>query len=362
MNCFLKIFSVLLIINFLSTVNSTSQGRFRSGMFFHHSTGQNIWGPNGSATSIPQEMTRYNTQHGYSGQNAVTMSETWFPANYDNDWYLWHTIFENSNPENILAYLGSNKIIMVKSCFPSSAIEEVGQPIDTTSPDYKTVFNYKWHWRHIINVMKSHPQNFFIIWTNAPLTQEETTPNSAYLSRQFCKWAKDTLAAGLDPVYGAFPANVYVFDYFSKLTNSNGYLLPQYAVGPNDPHPNAAATALVAPLLVNEVFDHSIAYEQVFGIKKIGENVPDKYSLNQNYPNPFNPATKIRYSISITANVKLIIFNITGKEIIKLVNQRQIAGIYEVDFTGEKISSGVYYYSLFINDRLIDSKKMILVK
>ena len=68
--------------------------------------------------------------------------------------------------------------------------------------------------------------------------------------------------------FGAFPNNIYVFDYFIKLTNANGYMQPQYAVGPNDPHPNAAATALVAPQLVDEVFNHSIYYESVFGIKK----------------------------------------------------------------------------------------------
>ena len=79
-------------------------------------------------------------------------------------------------------------------------------------------------------------------------------------SKQFCKWAKDTLANGLDPVFGAFPNNVYVFDFFSKLTDANGYMLLQYANDPNvTPHPNAAATELVARQLVNEVFDHSIA-------------------------------------------------------------------------------------------------------
>jgi len=201
MKSFIKIFLFFIIIHFVVIINSPSQVRFRSGMFFHHSSGENIWGPNGSSTSVPQEMTRYNTQHGYSGQNAVALSEMWFPVNFDNEWFLWHSIFENSDPENVTSFFSSNKIIMVKSCFPSSAIEEIGQPFDTTTPDYKTVYNYKWHWRHIINVMKSHPQNFFIIWTYAPLTQEETTPNSAYLSKQFCKWAKDTLAAGLDPIY-----------------------------------------------------------------------------------------------------------------------------------------------------------------
>jgi hypothetical protein len=282
-------------------------------------------------------------------------------VNYDNDWYLWHTIFESNSPENISGYFAGNKIIMVKSCFPSSAIEEWGQPVDTLSPDYKTIYNYKWHWRHIITVMKNHPQNFFAIWTNAPLTQAETNSNSAMLSKWFCKWAKDTLAMGLDPVFGVFPPNVYVFDYFSKLTDANGYMLLQYANDPNDPHPNASATALVAPQLVNEVFDHSIAYEQIFGIKKLNEAVPDNYYLYQNYPNPFNPKSNISFQISKLSYVKLTVFDIRGREIETLVNTRLIPGTYGVEWDGSNYSSGVYFYNITA-DEFSDTKKMVLIK
>ena len=105
---------------------------------------------------------------------------------------------------------------------------------------------------------------------------------------------KGYTGTGARPCFGAFPNNVYVFDFFSKLTNANGYLLPQYA-NDHDSHPNAAATTLVAPQLVNEVFDHSIAYESVYGIIKIDDIVPDEFRLHQNYPNPFNPTTKIKF-------------------------------------------------------------------
>jgi hypothetical protein len=351
-------------------------------MFFHHSTGECIWGPNGSSTSVPQEMARYNTLHGYYGQFTVTLNENWFPVNYDNEWSTWHSIFGTNSPENISSYFSNYRIIMVKSCFPSSAIEEIGQPIDTLSPEYKTVYNYKWHWRNILSVMKAHPQNFFVIWTNAPLTQEETNPASAVLSKQFCKWAKDTLANGLDPLFGAFPQNAYVFDFFSKLTNSNGYMLPQYANGPNDPHPNALATALIAPLLVNEVFDRSIYYESVIGIKKLEELVADNFHLCQNYPNPFNPSTKIKFSIpngsatimnmgqvhasmsSLTRGGSLTtlkIYDLLGREVATLVNEKLSPGTYEIEFDGNNYSSGVYLYKL-ISDNFIETKKMILIK
>ncbi len=353
--------SIIICLLILSPRESASQQRFRSGLFFHHSTGENIWGPNGCTTSVPIEMTRYNTLHGYTGQLAVTMNETWFPVNYDNEWATWHTIFATDLPEAISGYFASNKIIMIKSCFPSSAIEERGQPVDTLSPDYKTIYNYKWHWRSIINVMKNRPQNFFVIWTNAPLTQQETTPNSALLSKEFCKWAKDTLAQGRDPVFGAFPGNVYVFDFFSKLTNSSGYLQPQYAVGPNDPHPNSAATALIAPLLVNEVFDHSIAYESIFGIIKTGNSIPFEFSLSQNYPNPFNPSTTVEFSVPVSGTVKISLFDTQGKEVLVIANENLSPGNYTADIDASTLSSGTYF-CVMRSSGFCSTRKMVLLK
>ncbi|MCX6303738.1 MAG: hypothetical protein NT040_02105 [Bacteroidetes bacterium] len=238
-------------------------GYFRSGIFLHHSTGSNIWGPNGSPTSVPQEMAAYNTAHGFTGAQAVAMNEEWWSPG-DNEWVTQHEFFEDPDPvSGIGYYLPGNKIIVIKSCFPSSAMTGYGHASDTLSPWLKTLYNYKWHWRHIIRAMSSHPDNFFVIWTNAPLEPYSTNTSEALLSNQFCTWAKDTLATGLDAGYGAFPPNVYVFDFFHKLTGANGMMLGIYAASPYDSHPNAAATQLVAPQFVQEIFNASIAYETI---------------------------------------------------------------------------------------------------
>jgi hypothetical protein len=143
-----------------------------------------------------------------------------------------------------------------------------GQPQDTLTPWVKSLYNYKWHWRHIIHAMAQHPDNFFAIWTNAPLEPFSTNASEAALSKQFCQWAKDTLATGLDPVFGSFPQNVYVFDFFSKLTGPDGMMLSGYAAGPWDSHPNAAATQLVAPQFVSEIFNAAIGYEAILNDRK----------------------------------------------------------------------------------------------
>ncbi|MGA9120168.1 MAG: hypothetical protein WB699_12460, partial [Bacteroidota bacterium] len=107
---------------------------------------------------------------------------------------------------------------MMKSCFPSSAMSGVGTNEDTLSPTVKSVANYKWHWRSFVSVMKARPQNFFVIWTNAPLVAGGgTNATQAALSDAFCRWAKDTLATGQDSVVGAFPKNIFVFDIFHLL-------------------------------------------------------------------------------------------------------------------------------------------------
>ncbi len=87
------------------------------------------------------------------------------------------------------------------------------------------------------------------------------------------------------------------------------------------------------------------------GVNQISTEIPSKILLYQNYPNPFNPVTNIKYSIMSNvkgqmSNVKLAVFDITGREIIKLVNVVQRSGTYEVDFSGSGYASGVYFYKL----------------
>jgi hypothetical protein len=102
-------------------------------------------------------------------------------------------------------------------------------------------------------------------------------------------------------------------------------------------------------------------------IKQISTEIPTDFRLYQNYPNPFNPKTKIKYQITSNvkrqkSNVKIIIYDLGGRETAKLVDNEQNAGTYEVDFDGTNFSSGIYFYSLYADGNLIETKKMILMK
>lgn len=90
-------------------------------------------------------------------------------------------------------------------------------------------------------------------------------------------------------------------------------------------------------------------------------SIPDKYSLSQNYPNPFNPVTAIKYSIPNEGFVSLKIYNVLGSEVATLVNEFKNAGSYNVSFSAENLSSGVYYYKLK-SGTFVETKKMILLK
>lgn len=85
------------------------------------------------------------------------------------------------------------------------------------------------------------------------------------------------------------------------------------------------------------------------------------YKLNQNYPNPFNPVTKISFSLPVESKTLMIIYDISGREIAKLVDESLTAGVHEVNFNGEFLSSGVYFYKL-ITPGFTQSKKMVLIK
>ena len=105
------------------------------------------------------------------------------------------------------------------------------------------------------------------------------------------------------------------------------------------------------------------------GITNVQNNsniIPEKFVLYQNYPNPFNPSTKIKYQIPSKvkgekSNVKIVIYDLLGKEVQILVNEEQSTGTYEVTFDGSGLPSGVYFYKLTVSDNS-EIKKMLMIK
>ena len=97
------------------------------------------------------------------------------------------------------------------------------------------------------------------------------------------------------------------------------------------------------------------------GIIKISELVPSKYILSQNYPNPFNPSTTISFQLPAAGKVSLKIYDMLGKEVAALVNEKLTSGVYEATFNAARYPSGVYFYKIE-TEKFTEVKKMSLIK
>ena len=97
------------------------------------------------------------------------------------------------------------------------------------------------------------------------------------------------------------------------------------------------------------------------GIRTDKNVIPASYKLEQNFPNPFNPSTTIKYSVHKEGLVKIILYDVLGREVTSLVNEVKPVGNYEVNFSASNLTSGVYFYRMQAGN-FIQVKKMILMK
>lgn len=97
------------------------------------------------------------------------------------------------------------------------------------------------------------------------------------------------------------------------------------------------------------------------GIENISDIIPDKYNLYQNYPNPFNPTTNIKFDLPKNGYANLILYDVAGREVLKLVQQNLEAGSYNYQLDAGSLNSGIYFIKLITND-FSQTRKMVLVK
>ncbi|MBX2990995.1 MAG: T9SS type A sorting domain-containing protein [Bacteroidetes bacterium] len=86
-------------------------------------------------------------------------------------------------------------------------------------------------------------------------------------------------------------------------------------------------------------------YDTVTAVKE-GDSMPSIFSLSQNYPNPFNPESKISFQIPIASDVTLKIYDLLGREVATLVNERMSPGTYSATWNAAAFASGVYLYRM----------------
>lgn len=178
-------------------------------------------------------------------------------------------------------------------------------------------------------------------------------------------------------------------NYFTNPANNNQLIDPQLnnisrePDGNLDPRPNSSGPAASGAIVPTDPYFQTTSYFGAFdpnaplwtkgwtaldqtGVTNVRELysdniIPTEFSVSQNFPNPFNPSTKINYTVSETANVKLLVYDILGREVATLVNSTKAPGVYEITFNAEDLTSGLYIYSFEAGSTKI-SKKMTLLK
>jgi hypothetical protein len=141
---------------------------------------------------------------------------------------------------------------------------------------------------------------------------------------------------------------VYHFKAVYSDTDEMIYIENQISIGPDDVTGNP-----IEPLILNG------------SLNEFHMDVPKEYSLRQAYPNPFNPIVTIPYSLKEDGQISLIIYDINGREITRLVDGIQTAGNYQViwnaDGNSKEISSGIYFVRMTTAE-FSDVQKILLVK
>jgi len=97
------------------------------------------------------------------------------------------------------------------------------------------------------------------------------------------------------------------------------------------------------------------------GVAESISKIPTGYHLEQNYPNPFNPTTVISFQVAAVSNVRLVVYDLLGREVATLVKERKEPGIYAVKFDAGRLASGPYYYRLYSGGH-VSTRSMMLVK
>ncbi len=100
---------------------------------------------------------------------------------------------------------------------------------------------------------------------------------------------------------------------------------------------------------------------EIIGIQNISAEVPSGFSLKQNFPNPFNPITNIKFDVPKKSFVKLLIYDLLGREVETLVNEVLNTGSYQTDWNASEYPSGVYFYRIQTED-FVQTKSMVLLK
>jgi hypothetical protein len=196
-------------------------------------------------------------------------------------------------------------------------------------------------------------------WTNVSGNLEQDPSGSG--SGPSVRWIDAITTGGVTTYYAATSTGLY-----STNNISNGPTTQWAQEGPS------TIGNVVCPMVAARSSDGLVvvathgegvysANQTVVGVELNNSVIPTRFTLSQNYPNPFNPSTKINFTLPSPNNVKITVYDISGKKVADLLNQQLDAGSHTVDFNAAKLASGTYIYRIQAGN-FVEAKKMVLLK
>ncbi|MCC7158094.1 MAG: T9SS type A sorting domain-containing protein [Ignavibacteria bacterium] len=199
--------------------------------------------------------------------------------------------------------------------------------------------------------------SYHTCWSSGGIFKSSLMWNSyAQVATTSNAWAVDISKDDYTAVaYGVYSSSVYI-------STNSGTNFVQSNVGSS---PEAGMLFYDRGTLLSQkgggVYKLAVTYDVPTAVNLISSEIPERFHLSRNYPNPFNPTTKFRVHVAKLSNVKIIVFDILGKEIAQILDRVAAPGIYDINFDGTNYGDGVYFYRL-IADNYVETRKMILLK
>src|SRR5579883_1123726 len=241
-------------------------------IFLHHSTGESVWNGGRRKLSariarklnsylglrlpvgglVPQLLAEHNRKSGRRHQiveQAFPKAKPYGWRNYPFDYYnIWvkNAGTEPFREEPTLELLTRNyNVVVFKHCFPVSNIGPDKTP--DVNDDYRSLANYKLQYLAMREKFHQFPKTRFIVWTGAAQVEPRTTPDEAKRAREFFDWVRQEWATQA--------SNIFLWDFYGLQTEGQLYFQPQYAVSPENSHPNESFSRSVARSLLQRVVD-----------------------------------------------------------------------------------------------------------
>ncbi|MBW2305737.1 MAG: hypothetical protein JRG73_02280 [Deltaproteobacteria bacterium] len=256
MRYFLKIALVFLcVLGMGAFLPSTplEAANFQEVFFLHHSVGEDLI-ENGNVRGLFTAAGYRFWDHGYNEDGlrdpAGNYAGTYNIPNDSTDPEDYYYLFQEGNlssPDHALVRIMTHDVIIFKSCFPSSAIYDAAM-----------LEEYKTYYRSIRDFMDLHPEKLFIPFTTPPLHPEETDSTEAANARAFANWLTSS-------EYTSGHPNVFPFNFFDLLADSNNVLRSEYRQTYVDSHPNERAGREIGPVFVNFVINAIESYRSSGG-------------------------------------------------------------------------------------------------